>query len=157
MVPDGTCYFASSATAALRERLGAHAHSNRVPASVLANVVVSRSELRLDGDLADSCHGEAIRVVGMNREVHTTADYETTRVWATHLRDLGHGGIRYQPRHTMGPSDFSFAIFGPQGVERVAPDFCTPASEAAAEAGLTVLPDAPDLKQVRVIRPARSR
>jgi len=157
VAPDGTCYFASSATAALRERLGAHAHSNRVPASVLANIVVSHSELRLDSDLADLCHGEAIRVVGMNREVHTTADYETTRAWATHLHSVGHGGIQYQPRRTMGPSDHSFAIFGPEGVEGVVPDVYKPSTEVAAEAGLTVLPDAPDLKQVRVIRPARSR
>lgn len=157
MSPDGTCYLANAATAALRERLGLDAVSGQVPASMLAGVEVSRVRVKHSRRFADLCHSDTIHVTGMNREVHTTSDYETTRAWAAHFHAEGFGGVQYLPRHTTGQDDRSYAVFGPGGVATAEPDLVLPAVEVAAATGLAVLPDTPNLSEVRVIQPPSPR
>lgn len=134
----GTCYLASSAEIALRERLGKQGASGPVPASMLTDVEVSRVDISEGKPLADLCHEDAVLVEGMTREIHTTTDYATTQAWAEHFDVEGFGGIQYQPRHTLGREHTSFAVFGPKGAVTPNPTTILSALEVADEAGLQV-------------------
>lgn len=113
--PHGTCYMASSADVALRERLGVIAAGRPLTAAALAASAVSFMTVpsALKRDIADTTHPEAARSI--TREIATTTDYARTRSWAVHWFETERRtGVRYEPRFSTGPA-VSLALFGAAG------------------------------------------
>jgi hypothetical protein len=136
--PDGTCYVASDAQAALRERLGdSLVAAGVVPASLIDGAVVSTLTVPRGSQLADTTAEGAADFV--TREISTITPYEVPQAWARALRADGHGGIRYQPRFTTSPRTFAYALFGAAGMAAWAADPAPlAAAEVAARARVTV-------------------
>ena len=114
-VPHGTCYLASGAEVALRERLGVIAVGRPLTAAAIASSAVSVMTVppQLKRDIADTTHPDAARSV--TREIATTTDYARTRAWAAHwFGTERRSGVRYEPRFSTG-SAVSLALFGPAG------------------------------------------
>lgn len=113
--PHGTCYMASSAEVAVRERLGVVAAGRPLTAAALAAGAVSVMTVppALKRDIADTTHPEAARAI--TREIATTTDYVRTRAWAAHWFTAEHRtGVRYEPRFSTGPA-VSLALFDAAG------------------------------------------
>ena len=122
--PRGTCYLATSATAALRERLGpVLARRTTVPASTLDGVVVSTLQpgaassepLRL-ANLRSSRAAE----FGVTRELESMTPYDVPRRWASAFDGQGWAGIRYGPRFSPGGAS-AIALFGSAGEDTIRP------------------------------------
>lgn len=113
--PHGTCYMASSADVALRERLGVIAAGRPLTAAALTASAVSVMAVppALKRDIADTTDPEAARSI--TREIATTTDYARTRAWAVHWFERERrSGVRYEPRFSTGPA-VSLALFGAAG------------------------------------------
>jgi hypothetical protein len=152
--PRGTCYLASSAVAALRERLGTVLGSRPVvPASLLDDVVVSTLHLVDDRDVADVESEEATRY-GVTRELETMVPYAVPQAWARAFDDAGLGGVAYGPRFTTGDA-VSYAVFGPAGAADWPAD--PQPVPAAAVPGAPVGMEPPRRWDLTVVRPPRTR
>lgn len=113
--PHGTCYLASDAEVALRERLGVIAAGRPLTGAALAASAISLMTVppALKRDIADTTHPDAARSI--TREIATTTDYARTRAWAAHWFGAERrSGVRYEPRFSTG-SAVSLALFGPAG------------------------------------------
>lgn len=152
--PRGTCYLASSAVVALRERLGVVLGARPVvPASLLDDVVVSTLHLPDDRDVADIESQDATRF-GVTRELETMVPYAVPQAWACAFDVAGLGGVVYGPRFTTGDA-VSYGIFGPAGAADWPDD---PEPVAAVEVpGAPVAVDPPRRWDVTVVRPPRTR
>ena len=152
--PRGTCYLAASALTALRERLGVVLGCRPVvPASLLANAVVSTLAAPDDRDLADLQSADASRF-GVTRELETMVPYAVPQAWARGFDDAGLGGVAYGPRFSTGDAT-SFALFGPAGPADWPVD---PRPVAAQEvSGAPVAVEPPRRWDVTVVRPPRTR
>lgn len=127
-VPHGTCYLASDAQAAVRERWGQDLLAfGYVPRRLAEETAVSRLRAPKDGSVADFCAADAAGF-GVTREVSTTGRYDITQAWANALGPGGSGllGVRYQPRLSTDTRDYALGLFG----------------DAGAAAGWPVEPDA---------------
>lgn len=152
--PRGTCYVATDALSALRERLGpvlggAHA----VPESLLESAVVSRLRVPAPREVADAQHRDASHF-GVTREIESTVPYAVPQAWARAFDAAGFGGVRYGPRFTPGDAS-AVALFGDEGAADWQVD---PAPVAAQQVpgAPTALPD-PRRGDLTVVRPPRTR
>jgi hypothetical protein len=152
--PRGTCYLASSAVVALRERLGVVLGARPVvPASLLDDVVVSTLHLPEDREVADIESQDATRF-GVTRELETMVPYAVPQAWARAFDAAGVGGVAYGPRFTTGEAA-SCGIFGPAGAADWPVD---PVPVAAVEVpGAPVAVDPPRRWDLTVVRPPRTR
>lgn len=152
--PRGTCYLATSALAALRERLGVVLGCRPVvPASLLVGAVVSTLAAPHDRDLADLQSADASRF-GVTRELETMVPYAVPQAWARGFDDVGLEGVAYGPRFSTGDAT-SFAPFGPAGSADWPVD---PSPVRAADVdGAPVALEPPRRWDVTVVRPPRTR
>ena len=152
--PRGTCYLASSAVVALRERLGVVLGARPVvPASLLDDVVVSTLHLPEEREVADIESQDATRF-GVTRELETMVPYAVPQAWARAFDAAGVGGVSYGPRFTTGETA-SCGIFGPAGAADWPVD---PEPVAAVEVpGAPVAVDPPRRWDLTVVRPPRTR
>ncbi|MFC6005939.1 RES family NAD+ phosphorylase [Angustibacter luteus] len=156
--PRGTCYLATTASAALRERLGpVLARRATVPASTLDGVVVSTlrpgaassSELLRLANLRSSRAAE----FGVTRELESMTPYDVPRRWASAFDAAGWGGIRYGPRFSPGGAS-AIALFGPAGEDANRPVDPEPvAADGLTRAPATV--SLPQRAELTVIAPPR--
>jgi hypothetical protein len=115
--PMGTCYLASSAGIALRERMGERLltfgyllrdEADQFVISVLTHEPSGAPRI------ADTAHAIAVQF-GLSREISTTSRYRTTQRWAQAFFDAGFGGVRYEPRFATDPRARSIALFDEAG------------------------------------------
>jgi hypothetical protein len=115
--PHGTCYLASDAEAAVRERWGEELLAlGYVPRAVAESTEVSELRVPRGGRLADLCAGAAADF-GVTREISTTGRYDITQAWAKAFGPLGRGllGLRYQPRLSTDSRGWALGLFGVAG------------------------------------------
>ena len=153
--PAGTCYVATSAVAAVRERLGVVlGGAATVPAALLEGVVVSR--------LQPPARPQRGQPAG-RRGPPTSASPASSRPWCpTPSRRPGPApspradleGVRYAPRFTTGPA-LAVALFADSG------DAGWPVDAAPLEAadvpGAPLAMPAPRRMDLTVVRPPRTR
>jgi hypothetical protein len=152
--PRGTCYLASTAVAALRERLGIVLGARPVvPASLLDDVVVSTLHLPIELELADVESLDATRF-GVTRELETMVPYAVPQAWAQAFDATGFGGVAYGPRFTTGDA-VSYGIFGLAG-EADWPVDPEPIA-AATVPGAPVAVEPPRRWDLSVVKPPRTR
>ena len=152
--PRGTCYLASSAVVAVRERLGTVLGGQPVvAASLLDDVVVSTLHLPDERDVAD-VESQAATRFGVTRELETMVPYAVPQAWARAFDAAGIGGVAYGPRFTTGDA-VSYGIFGPAG----ATDWPVDPEPVAAVAvpGVPVAVEPPRRWDLTVVRPPRTR
>ena len=116
LMPNGTCYLADSAQAAVRERVGRYSAARTwVPAHAVDGVLVSSVATLHTGrrPLADSTHASAA-ASGATRELSVATGYGLTSRWAQALFRDGFAGLLYQPRFSTG-SEVAVALFGAEG------------------------------------------
>ncbi len=111
--PRGTCYLASTASATIRERLGADLVAHRlVPASLLAGRVVSKLTLRHDVRAAN-LDAAAAAWFGVTRELAVMVPYTVPRAWANALASSGFeavlANLRFSPGRARGLALFDEA------------------------------------------------
>lgn len=138
--PDGTCYLASTAATALRERWGDRLiRAGRIGAAEADRTVLSRVRVPDARSLADSCSSRAA-LFGLTRELGTLTPYSLPQTWAAAFARAGCGGIRYESRFSTGPRDLAYAVFGPAGIADLSSDEHPVDGRAAANsAGISVL------------------
>lgn len=135
--PDGTCYLATDAFAAIREatRLGP-----------VSTAWVQDRELRQvpppdrNARLAATTRQAAGRY-GVTTELATVIPYDLSRRWAAAFRAHRFDGIRHQLRHDQRARPSGIALFGPAGPADLDDGARSPLSTAGIEAaGVSVLP-----------------
>ncbi|MEX1209501.1 MAG: RES family NAD+ phosphorylase [Candidatus Nanopelagicales bacterium] len=114
--PKGTCYWASTALSAARERLGRP--GDLVAEDETDGVVVSRARVGR-GVAADLLDVDAARR-GAIAELSATTDYPLCQRWAASFVAAGFDGVRYQPRFSSDRA-YALALFGDEGVPSSAP------------------------------------
>lgn len=150
--PRGTCYLASDAQTALRERLGPMlAGLSSVEAADVDGVAVSLLGVPRGRELADTVVAAAVRIPGMTREICTSVDYALTRSWAAYFDAHGCGGVRYSARHTTALDSLSYAVFGKAGARASKPRQTISARDVAAQAGLQIVTDAVPDRDVEIV------
>ncbi len=153
LAPRGTCYLASSAHAAVQERVGPDlAAHGLVPISLLDGRVVSRLHLPR-AVVAANVDAAAASRHGVSRELPVMVPYEIPRLWASALAGARFGGIvsglRFSPGRPVG-----LALFGKVGERTSWPVDAGPRSAAAIarQMGLRVV-DPPRADELTVITP----
>lgn len=135
--PEGTCYVATDAYAALREatRLGpvttawAHARELREVPPPDPGARLAATTRRTAGRF------------GVTMELVTVVPYGLPRRWAAAFRDHGFDGIRHQLRHGQRARPSGVALFGSAGSGNLDDGKRTPVNPAAVEAaGVKVYP-----------------
>lgn len=135
--PEGTCYLATDAFAAIREatRLGP-----------VSTAWVADRELRRvsppdrNARLAATTRQAAGRY-GVTTELATVIPYDLSRRWATAFRAERFDGIRHQLRHDQRARPSGIALFGPAGPADLDDGTEAPLTAADIEAaGVDVLP-----------------
>lgn len=138
--PEGTCYLATDAYAAIREatRLGP-----------VSTIWVHDRELREVSPpdpaarLAATTRKAAGRY-GVTTELVTIVPYDLPRQWAAAFRAYGFDGIRHQLRHDQRARPSGVALFGPAGDGGLDSGKRTAlTTDAVTAAGITVLPPPP--------------
>ena len=156
--PRGTCYLATSALVAVRERLGpVLAAARRLPVGALDGVVVSRLVAGQPGQggalrLANA-RVEAAANFGVTRELESMTPYDVPVRWAVAFDALGLDGVWYGPRFSPGAAS-ALALFGAGGADaRRAVD---PAPVPAAEVrGVPAVVEPPRRRDLKVIEPPK--
>ena len=155
--PNGACYLASSASAAIRERVGPDMIARGViPASLLTGRVISR--LRLPEQVrAANLDAAAAAKLGVSRELAVMVPYTIPRAWAAALAATRFDGIvanlRFSPGRSVG-----LALFGKAGERTAWPgddDKPTRATIVAARMHLTLI-EAPSLSELTIATPPRT-
>lgn len=135
--PEGTCYLATDAFAAIREatRLGP-----------VSTAWVQDRELRevpspdRNARLAATTRQAAGRY-GVTTELATVIPYDLSRRWAIAFRTEHFDGIRHQLRHDQRARTSGIALFGPAGPGQLDDGARSPLTTADIEAaGVGVLP-----------------
>lgn len=158
--PRGTCYLATTALAAVRERLGPVLAARRtVPASTLDGVVVSAlrccaADAPSSVRLAD-LRAAAAADFGVTRELESMTPYDVPLAWAAAFDAAGVDGVRYGPRFSPGPAS-ALAIFGHAGVDERRPVDPEPVP-ATAVPGVPTSVDVPRRRDLAVIAPPGTR
>lgn len=135
--PEGTCYLATDAFAAIREatRLG----------PVSTAWVADRELCRMSppdrhARLAATTRQAAGRY-GVTTELATVVPYDLSRAWATAFRAARFDGIRHQLRHDQRARPSGIALFGAAGSADFGDGSRSPLTAADIEAaGVAVLP-----------------
>jgi RES domain len=117
--PLGTCYFANTEEAAVRERVGTQVRKIGVMESVTGTVLATSngpvvvSAVRLPPTVAANLSVKAAHR-WINRSLAVgTGIYRISQAWATAFRSAGFGAIVYAPRFTFGERERALALFGP--------------------------------------------
>lgn len=137
VAPQGTCYLATDAYAAIREaaRLGP-VSSLWVQARELREVAPPDPNARLAATTR-----QAAGRYGLTTELATVVPYDLPRRWATAFQSHGFHGIRHQLRHDQRARPSGVALFGPAGAGNHATGQQTRLTVEAVEAtGVLVLP-----------------
>jgi hypothetical protein len=135
--PEGTCYLAADAYAAIREatRLGP-VSTLWVQARELREVTPPAANPRL----AATTRQDARRY-GLATELVTVVPYDLPRRWAAAFRDHGFDGIRHPLRHDQRARPSGVALFGPAGASNLDDGESTTLTTIAVEAArVRVLP-----------------
>ena len=135
--PDGTCYLATDAYAAIREatRLGP-VSTVWVQAREVREVTPPAADLRLAATTR-----QAAGRYGVTTELVTVVPYDLSRRWAAAFRAHGFHGIRHQLRHDQRARPSGVALFGPAGASNLDDGQPKPLTTTAVEAaGVRVLP-----------------
>jgi len=111
--PEGTCYLAADALAALMETIGPESQSGTVSEEFLRGRRLVRLHVPQELSLSDSTSRESSRF-GMTGEIGTITPYDRPQAWAARLHAAGSAGIVYWLRHDPSRME-GFALFGPQG------------------------------------------
>ncbi len=111
--PEGTCYLATDAVAALLEIIGPDREGGLVSAELLAERNLHELRVPESRSLADLTDRRAV-AFGMTLEIHSLPTYELTQSWAGSLSNAGAQGLRYFARHDPA-AGCSIALFGPAG------------------------------------------
>ncbi|WP_162248044.1 RES domain-containing protein [Angustibacter sp. Root456] len=165
--PRGTCYVASSALVAVRERLGpVLAARSTLPAGALDGVVVSRLTLARPPTAAQEHRGErALRLAnvrtaaaadfGVTRELESMTPYDVPVRWAAAFDAAGFDGVWYGPRFSPGAAG-AVAAFGPAGQDdaRAVDPEPVPVTQVA---GVPAVVEPPRRRDLLVIEPPRGR
>jgi len=153
--PHGTCYLASSPTAAVRERIGPDLLSHGwVPASVLTGRVVSALHLRKATRAADLDNGEAAPYL-VTRELPVMTPYDVPQAWARVLHRDGFHAVVAGLRFSTGDST-GLALFGDAGVrDWPADDTPGEAARVAATMGIRLI-DSPAAAEISIAQPKGS-
>ena len=151
--PHGTCYLATDARTALRERFGhALVAQGVVSENAAATTVVSRLRVPSGHWLADTC-SEKAEDFGQTREIGTIDQYDIPRQWAIAFHVDGYGGIRYQTRFTTSPAPNAVALFADAGEQPWPLDPApTDGHTACRDAGLTIA-RRPTRRRLRIVTP----
>ena len=158
--PRGTCYLASSALVAVRERLGpVLAARAALPVSALEGVVVSRLSLERDGARAPlrlaNVRVAAAADYGVTRELESMTPYDVPSRWAVAFDAAGFDGVWYGPRFSPGAAG-AVAVFGPAGQDDART--VDPAPLAATQVpGVPAVVEPPRRRDLKVIEPPRGR
>jgi RES domain len=134
--PDGTCYLATDAYAAIREasRLGP-VSTGWVAARELRHVTPPDRDARLAATTR-----QAAGRFGVTTELATILPYDLPRRWAAAFRAHGLDGIRHQLRHDQRARPSGVALFGPAGTADVPKGISEPLDRAhMRRAGVDVL------------------
>jgi hypothetical protein len=135
--PEGTCYLATDAYAAIREatRLGP-VSSLWVHARELREMAAPDPTARLAATTRQAAGRYAVTT-----ELATVVPYDLPRRWATAFHAHGFDGIRHQPRHDQRARPSGVALFGPAGAGSHDDSQQTTLTVADVEAtGVEVLP-----------------
>jgi hypothetical protein len=135
--PEGTCYLATDAYAAIREatRLGPVS-----TAWVQDRELVQVSPPDRNARLAATTRQAAGRY-GVTTELATVVPYDLSRRWATAFRAARFDGIRHQLRHDQRTRPSGIALFGPAGAAALGDGVRSPLTTAEIEtAGVGVWP-----------------
>ncbi|MEE6288517.1 RES family NAD+ phosphorylase [Georgenia sp. MJ173] len=112
--PGGTCYAATDALVALRERFGPELMDHgEVPASAVSEARVSRLRLQKGVTLADTAAELSANFHPL--ELATSPDYALTQRWASGCHAHGFDGVIYQARFTTRDTAAALALFGDAG------------------------------------------
>lgn len=159
LVPRGTCYLASSALVAVRERLGPVLGArSALPSSALDGVVVSRLTLRRPGEESPTVRLASTRVAaaadyGVTRELESMTPYDVPARWAAAFDAAGYDGVWYGPRFSPGAAG-AIALFGSAGQDDARPVDPEPVpAQRVPGAPLLVAP--PRRRDLKVIDPPR--
>jgi hypothetical protein len=135
--PEGTCYLATDAYAAIREasRLGP-VSTDWVHARVLREVTPPDPDARLAATTR-----KAAGRYGVTTELVTLVPYDLPRRWATAFRAHGFDGIRHKLRHDQRARPSGIALFGMAGAPALSDGTRTTLTIAGVEAtGVEVHP-----------------
>lgn len=136
--PEGTCYLATDAFAAIREasRLGP-VTTDWVQNRELRQMAPPNRNARLAATTR-----QAAGHYGITTELATVVPYDLPRRWAAAFRKLQLDGIRHQLRHDHRARPSGIALFGPAGAADQLDDGTRSALTAAdvEAAGVVVLP-----------------
>lgn len=137
--PHGTCYLASHPAAAVRERLGETLVAAGTISGAQADHMVV-SSLPVTTTAADTTVQKAAQF-GITRELSTVTPYDLPQRWAVALHTAGHGGLRYWPRFSPGPSYRALGLFDDAGADPARPSDPSPINGrvAAKAANITVV------------------
>lgn len=139
--PRGTCYWADSDVAALREVIGPYVMKfGAVTDARLALLSVARSFTPSGGRFAHVTHAKAASH-GVIKELCTMGDYSIPQRWAAGFDQHGLDGVRYSTRFTSEGKDNAWAFFGDassDGSDRFESEATTPL-EICARAGIRVV------------------
>jgi len=111
--PDGTCYVAADALAALIEIVGPESSTGLVAADFLRQRRLLRLHVPRKIALADSTSRQA-GGFGVTLELCTVTPYACPQAWASKLHTTGFAGIVYWLRHDTSSAE-GFALFGLHG------------------------------------------
>ena len=135
--PEGTCYLATDAYAAVREatRLGP-VSTGWVRSRELRQLAPPNPQARLAATTR-----KAAGRYGITTELVTVLPYDLPRRWSAAFRAHGFDGIRHQLRHDQRTRPSGVAFFGPAGAGQLPDGQRAPLSiEAVVAAGVRVLP-----------------
>lgn len=143
--PEGTCYVATSVSAAVREYLGKEAARSWVSADSAKWKSTAVSQLdpadrpSPGTPLANTKVKKAARF--HTDELHTHPDYRLTRQWAAAFRRAGFGGLRYRARFSTGDGEIAEGWFADAGAPRPEPPYRTvPRADWTTRVGLVERP-----------------
>jgi hypothetical protein len=115
--PHGTCYLASGAQAAVRERWGQRLLAlGYVPRRLAEDTELSQLRAAKGGRVADLCAADAAGF-GVTREIGVTGRYDITQAWAKAFGPSGAQllGVRYQPRFSTDARGWALGLFHDAG------------------------------------------
>lgn len=149
--PEGTCYFADTATVATMERVGRFTTKHKpVPGDFMAGRVVTEIVAGHLPSAAANLTSRKVSAVGVTGELFTMSDYSVPQQWALALRAIGHDGIHYNPR--FSPGGRAIACFGKSGPSPQPVVGHTPLRTVLTRAGVTVA-DIPPSDTLNIIDP----
>lgn len=142
--PRGTCYWATTAEAAIRELVGPFlAEHGWVSAALIADRELATAPRPAGLRMASLEDPRANREFGVLGELDAMADYAVPQRWAASIADGGLDGIAYRARFSGPGRPNAYAFFGDAGVDASRPvDAAVTDVDATvcAAAGIEVVP-----------------